>query len=69
MSGVLMSISHTHDTYLAAKYRRIAVRRGPMRANVAVQRALLVAIWNITTTNTPYRDPGGDYHPPQPAES
>jgi transposase len=56
-----MSISHTRDTYLAAKYRRIAVRRGPMRANVAVQRALLVAIWNIATTHTPYRDPGGDY--------
>jgi transposase len=56
-----MSISHTRDTYLAAKYRRIATRRGPLRANVAVQRALLVAIWNITTTNTPYHDPGGDY--------
>ena len=47
-----MSISHTRDTYLAAKYRRIATRRGPLRANVAVQRALLVAIWNIATTNT-----------------
>ncbi len=56
-----MSISHTRDTYLAAKYRRIATRRGPMRANVAVQRALLVAIWNIATTNTTYQDPGGDY--------
>ena len=32
-----------------------------LRANVAVQRALLVAIWNIATTNTAYRDPGGDY--------
>ena len=40
---------------------RIAARRGPLRANVAVQRALLVAIWNIATTNTAYRDPGGDY--------
>ncbi len=56
-----MSISHTRDTYLAAKYRRIAARRGPLRANVAVQRALLVAIWNIATTNTAYHDPGGDY--------
>ncbi|UDM37044.1 IS110 family transposase (plasmid) [Mycobacterium ulcerans] len=56
-----MSISHTRDTYLAAKYRRVAARRGPLRANVAVQRALLVAIWNIATTNTGYHDPGGDY--------
>ncbi len=56
-----MSISHTRNTYLAAKYRRIAARRGPLPANVAVQRALLVAIWNIATTNTTYHDPGGDY--------
>ena len=56
-----MSISHTRNTYLAAKYRRIATRRGPLRANVAVQRALLVAIWNLATTNTTYHDPGGDY--------
>ena len=55
-----MSISHTHDTYLAAKYRRIATRRAA-KANVAVQRALIVAIWNIATTNTTYRDTGGDY--------
>ena len=26
-----------------------------------MQRALLVAIWNIATTNTTYHDPGGDY--------
>jgi transposase len=56
-----MSISHTHGTYLAAKYRRIATRRGPLKANVAIQRALLVAIWNTAMTNTTYHDPGGDY--------
>ena len=56
-----MSISHTHGTYLAAKYRRVATRRGPLKANVAVQRALLVAIWNMGMTNTAYHDPGGDY--------
>jgi Transposase IS116/IS110/IS902 family len=68
-----MSISHTHGTYLAAKYRRIATRRGPLKTNVAVQPALLVAIWNTAMTNTTYHDPGGDYftrlHPPQPAKS
>ncbi|MGB5150629.1 MAG: hypothetical protein WBN99_11860, partial [Mycobacterium sp.] len=26
-----------------------------------VQRALLVAIWNLATTNTTYHDRGGDY--------
>jgi transposase len=56
-----ISVSHTKHTYLAAKYRRIAARRGPFRANVAVQRAMLIAIWNMATTDTAYIDPGGDY--------
>ena len=56
-----ISVSHTKHTYLAAKYRRIASRRGPLKANVAVQRAMLIAIWNMATTATAYIDPGGDY--------
>lgn len=49
------------QTYLGAKYRRIASRRGPMKANVAVQHAMLIAIWNMGTTGELYNDPGGDY--------
>jgi transposase len=56
-----ISVSRTRNTYLAAKYRRIATRRGPLKANVAVQRAILIAIWHMATTDTPYNDPGGDY--------
>ena len=56
-----ISVSRTRNTYLAAKYRRIATRRGPLKANVAVQRAILIAIWHMATTDTPYIDPGGDY--------
>ncbi len=48
-------------TYLNAKYRRIAARRGPMKANVAVQHAMLIAIWHMGTTGTLYEDPGGDF--------
>lgn len=44
-----------------AKYRRIAVPRGPLKANVAVQRAILIAIWHMATTDTSHTDPGGDY--------
>ena len=44
-----------------AKYRRIAARRGPQKANVAVQHAMLVAIWNMVTNGTFYDDPGDDY--------
>ena len=31
------------------------------RPDVAVQRAILIAIWQMATTETPYIDPGGDY--------
>ena len=48
-------------TYLGAKYRRIATRRGPMKANVAIQHAMLTAIWHMDTTGELYNDPGGDY--------
>ena len=59
---------HRGDVDLAhPKYppgRQISPDRSPprpLRAHVAVQRALLVAIWNITTTATGYRDAGGDH--------
>ena len=57
-----MSIARTPGTYLNAKYRRIAVRRGPQKANVAIQHALLVAIWHMGTNGTLYSDLGADYY-------
>jgi transposase len=48
--------------YLGARYRRIASRRGPQRANVAVQHSILTALWHMGTTGTLYDDPGGDYY-------
>ncbi len=57
-----MSAARSHDTYLAAKYRRIASRRGPIKAIVAVEHAILVAIWNMLTNGVFYDDLGGDYY-------
>ena len=57
-----MSATKSHDTYLSAKYRRIASRRGPIKAVVALEHAMLIAIWNMLTTGTTYRDLGGDYY-------
>ena len=57
-----MSAARSKDTYLAAKYRRIASRRGPMKALVAVEHAILIAIWNMATTGTLYTDPGAAYY-------
>jgi hypothetical protein len=42
---------------------QIPTRRGLRKANVAIQRALLVAIWYTTMIDTPYNDPGGDLNP------
>jgi len=52
-----MSAARSKKTYLGVKYRRIAARRGPMKAIVAVEHAMLVEIWNMTATGAPYEDP------------
>ena len=56
-----MSAARSKDTYLSAKYRRIASRRGPVKAIVAVEHALLIAIWHMITNGAFYIEPGGDY--------
>jgi transposase len=57
-----MSASRTKNTYLAARYRRIATRRGPVRAVVAIERTILTAVWNMLTHHTTYAELGGDYY-------
>lgn len=61
LGAAAMVCARHPETYLGAKYRRIATRRGPMKANVAVQHAMLTAIWHMGMTGTLYDDPGGDY--------
>ena len=56
-----MSAARSKDTYLAVKFRRIASRRGPIKAIVALEHAMLIAIWHMITDGIPYSDPGGDY--------
>lgn len=56
-----LSIANSHGTYLSAKYRRIAARRGPMKAIVAVEHAILIALWHMATIGAEYDDPGADY--------
>jgi transposase len=56
-----MAAARSNDTYYSAKYRRIAARRGPIKAIVAVEHAMLIAIWNMLQTGTVFIDPGGDF--------
>jgi transposase len=57
-----MSAARSHGTYFSVKYRRIASRRGPVKAIVAVEHAMLIAIWNMLNTGTLYNDPGADFY-------
>ena len=61
LGAAAMSIAKSPNTYLGARYRRIASRRGPMKANVAIQHKMLITIWHMGTTGTLYEDPGADY--------
>lgn len=56
------NIAKQHDTYFSARYRRLAIRRGNKRAIVAIERALLTAIWHMLTNGDFYQDPGPDYY-------
>jgi len=57
-----LSAARSKNTYYAAKYKRIATRRGPMRAIVAVEHAMAIAAWNLLTNGDFYRDPGPNYY-------
>ena len=61
LGAAAMACAQNPRTYLGARYRRIATRRGPKKANVAIQHAMLIAIWHMGTTGTLYDDPGADY--------
>jgi transposase len=57
-----LSAARSNGTYYSAKYRRLAARRGPVKAIVAVEHAMLIAIWNMLNTGTLYSDPGADFY-------
>jgi len=50
------------DNYLKARYRRVARRRGPARAMVALQRNLVVIIWHMFHDGSHYHDLGAEYY-------
>ena len=49
LGAAAMSCAQNPSTYLGARYRRIASRRGPQKANVAFQHSMLIAIWHMGT--------------------
>jgi transposase len=55
------SASRTKATYLSARYRRLASRRGKKRAKVAIGHDILIAAWYILSRDVDYNDLGADY--------
>lgn len=50
-----MAAARTNGSFFQHRYRRLAARRGPMRALVAIEHSILVAIWHILSNAEPYR--------------
>lgn len=53
--------ARTKNTYLSAKYKRIAARRGANRAAVALGHTILVIVYNMLKTRKKYKDLGVDF--------
>ena len=58
---VAMAAGHTKETYLGAQFRRLAARRGRKRAAVAVAHTILVILYEMLKSGTPYRDLGANF--------
>ncbi|MFJ7911409.1 IS110 family transposase [Kitasatospora sp. NPDC096204] len=61
LGQVASAASRSKGTYLAARFKRIASRRGKKRALVAVEHSILIAVWHMFTHDIEYHDLGGDY--------
>ena len=54
--------SRTRGTFLSARYSRIARRRGPNKAAVAIAHTILVSAWHMAVTGETYHDLGDDFY-------
>lgn len=53
--------ARTKHSYYSAQYARIARRRGPNKAAVAVANSMLSTVWHLLSNGSFYDDPGADY--------
>ena len=61
--GEVATAAAKTDTFLGARYRRLARRRGKQRALVAVARSILVIVWHLLNdSDARYIDLGSDYY-------
>jgi len=62
LQEVAWAAVRTKKSYYRALYHRLKGRRGPKKAIIAVQHALLVALWHILTRRVSHQDLGADYY-------
>lgn len=60
-TAALSIARHPHNSYLGARYKRLIVRRGKMKAIVATEHSILTAAWHMLAEGECYRDPGSDF--------
>ncbi len=61
LSEVAWANARSKTGYLGAQYRRLARRRGPQKALVAVAHSLIVIIYHVLRDKRPYADLGPDH--------
>ena len=61
LSESAWAASRTKGTYLQARYRRLASRRGRKRATMAVAHTLLIMAYHIVKEQCTYNELGADY--------
>ena len=61
LSQAAWGASRTRRSYYSAQHRRLAGRRGPKRASIAVAHSLLVTVHRLLSDSKPYVDLGADY--------
>ena len=61
LQEVAWAAIRTKTSYYRALYYRLRARRGAKKAIVAVQHAMLVALWHMLRHRVPHQDLGADY--------
>src|SRR6266581_286232 len=61
LQEVAWAAVRTKKSYYRALYHRLKGRGGPKKAIVAVQHAMLVALWHMLKHRVPHHDLGADY--------
>ena len=62
LGNAAIGAARTKNSYLQTRYRRLAGRTSTLKALVAVEHAIITAIWHMLTTGSHYRDLGADYY-------